>query len=147
MTRKIVPKSGVNGKTRHEHLEFLSWFINRKPSVDQLIEKERAVSDFLGDPLTSPATISIWSPLQPHLSGLHQVAFLQISQSATHMGATTHWAFCWIAPLQQGCPFKWLRLTDGRKIFLNFNMIYRHLVYVDNLYRGHDCLRVETTPL
>lgn len=52
--------------------------------VDQLIQTERAVSDFLGDPPTSPATISIWSPLQPHLSRLHQVAFLHISQSSTH---------------------------------------------------------------
>ncbi len=49
--------------------------------ADQLIQTERAVSDFLGDLPSLRATISIWSPLQPHLSRLHQVVFLQISHS------------------------------------------------------------------
>lgn len=66
--------------------------------MDQLTLTDRAVSVFLGDPPSSPVTISIWSPLQLHLSGLHQVAFLQISKSCTHVIVTAHWAFCGTAP-------------------------------------------------
>lgn len=62
--------------------------------MDQLTQTDRAVSDFLGDPPTSPVTISIWSPLQPRLSGLHQVAILQISESSAPMAATAQWTFC-----------------------------------------------------
>lgn len=90
--RKFYLMVETMGKECHEHLGSLSRCTNRKPSVDQLIRTERAVSDFLGDHPTSPATISVWSPLQPHLSRLHQVVFLQISQCFSYMLVTTQWA-------------------------------------------------------
>lgn len=91
----VLLHSGDNGEKQrscHEqHLGYLlPWHINRKLSVGQLIRTERAVSGFLWDLPTSPATtISIWFPLRPHLSWLHQVAFLQISPIASYTADTT----------------------------------------------------------
>lgn len=68
-------------------------------------------------------TISIWSPLQPHLSGLHQVAFLQISQSSTHMVATAQWAFLLNCSSVTGLSFEMTQInTDG---FMNVRVLHR----------------------
>lgn len=56
--------------------------MHKQEALGRPIKTDRESSQrFPGRPSNFTSyTISIWSPLQPHLSGLHQVAFLQIFQ-------------------------------------------------------------------
>lgn len=110
-----------------QHPRLPSWHANMKPSVGQLTQTERAVSDFLWDLPTLPATTILnWSPLRPHLSRLHQAGrSTNLSEKLSYHSNSTG-AFCWIGLCNRNVLFKFF-ISDRLTVLGYFLPIYHGL--------------------